>query len=231
MTAEHHIEFSLVHGSEDAFPRPYPANREIPDWFRAMPAEVNISGSTTRTLKNCPPLLEAMTCGYIIPLVADILVGVDAAGRFQGTGKCQYGNILAEHSAPQQKGSPFENMPVLKILNPWLLRTPPGYSTLFLAPLNRFHMPLFPLAGLVETDIFYREVNFPSILIMRPGTRLTLPRGTPLVQVIPIKREEFQCDFVAPDLDKYNAMDLNTRDVPENYNFYKDNFWRKKGYR
>jgi hypothetical protein len=97
--------------------------------------------------------------------------------------------------------------------------------------LNRFQMPLFPLAGLVETDIFYREVNFPAVLTIAPGMSLTLPRGTPLVQVIPIRRDEFQSEFVPPDLEKYNAMNEQTRDLPENYNFYKDNFWRKKSYR
>jgi hypothetical protein len=25
--------------------------------------------------------------------------------------------------------------------------------------------------------------------------------------------------------------DMHTRDVPVNHNYYKDNFWRKKGYR
>src|SRR5271165_5808322 len=181
MTGEQRIEFSLVHGSEDVFPRPYPANREIPQWFRDMPTESHSPGGLTRTLKNCPPFLEAITCGYIIPLVADIRIGVDAAGGFQGDGKFAYGDIVQAHAAAQQKGSPFENLPVLKILNPWLIRTPPGYSTLFLPPINRFHMPLVPLAGLVETDLFYREVNFPSILTLQRGTRVTLPRGTPLV--------------------------------------------------
>ena len=83
----------------------------------------------------------------------------------------------------------------------------------------------------METDIFYREVNFPAILSMAPGTSVALPRGTPLVQVIPVKRDEFQSEFVPPDIEKFNAMDLATRESPENYNFYKNNFWRKKTYR
>jgi hypothetical protein len=228
MTVER-IEFSLIHGNENIFPRPYPANREVPEWFKAMPSEAEGQGRSMRTVKNCPPFIEAMTCGYIIPVVADLSLSRDSAGGFHG--EANGANILHIHRATQVKGAPFENLPVLKILNPWLIRTPPGYSALFLPVLNRFQMPLFPLAGLVETDIFYREVNFPAVLTIAPGMSLKLPRGTPLVQVIPIKRDEFQSEFVPPDIEKYNAMNEQTRDLPENYNFYKDNFWRKKSYR
>ena len=66
------IEFSLVHGTEDMFPRPYPANKDIPDWYKAMPVEAEAHGAKGGTVKNCPPFLEAMTCGYILPLAADI---------------------------------------------------------------------------------------------------------------------------------------------------------------
>jgi hypothetical protein len=233
MTVER-IEFSLVYGKEGDFPRPYPANREIPDWFRAMPAEMEpqdttVPGAVTRTLKNCTPFLEAMTCGYIIPLAVDIKLSVDAAGGFHG--EAFPANLLHIHKPKQIPGAPFEKRHVLKILNPWLIQTPPGYSTLFLPLLNRFQLPVHPLAGLVETDLFYREVNFPCILTMPAGTALNLPRGTPLVQAIPIKRDEFQSEFVPLKTEKFVEMSLKTRDLPENYNFYKDNYWRKKVYR
>jgi len=233
MTVER-IEFSLVHGTEADYPRPYPASREIPDWYKAMPAETEapptrVSGKPTRTVKNCPPFLDAMTCGYIFPLAVDLRLSLDAAGGFRG--EAYPANRAHMHRPQQVPGAPFENRQVLKILNPWLIQTPPGYSTLFLPLLNRFPLPLFALAGLVETDLFYREVNFPAILTIPLGTTVTLLRGTPLVQAIPIKRDEFQSEFVPLRVEKFNEMNEKTRDLPENYNFYKDNFWRKKGYR
>jgi hypothetical protein len=223
------IEISLIQGSEEMSPRPYPANRDLPDWFKSMPTEVEAGDNTVRTVKNCPPFLEAMTCGYIIPLGADITVGLDSSGGLHG--KAEPAHFLNIHQPNAVQGAPFEKCPVLKIFNPWLIRTPPGYSTLFLPPLNRFQMPLVPLAGLVETDTFYREVNFPAVLTIERGTTLTLPRGTPFVQVIPIKRGEFQTEFVPLEVQKYQAMNESTKPIPENINFYKDNFWRKKTYR
>jgi hypothetical protein len=258
MAAER-IEFSLVvHAKEDTFPRPYPANRDVPEWFKAMPTETQVQGTdapgadapgmdgpgmTTGTVKNCPPFIEAITCGYIIPLAADISLSLDSAGVFHGAGRTgfdpaisRYADIVQIHKAAQVKGAPFENCPVVKILNPWLIRTPPGCSALFLPPLNRFQMPLYPLAGLVETDIFYREVNFPAVLMIPPGTTLTLRKGTPFVQVIPIKRDEYQSEFVPLDVETYrtsrpSTLPENHNLFPETQNYYRNNFWRKKNYR
>src|SRR5438105_13349809 len=157
MTAER-IEFSLAEGNEEIFPAPYPATKEIPAWFKSMATEGQVQGITLPTVKICPPFIEAMTCGYIIPLGADITLSLDHAGKFHGNGPTclspsRFTNIVQLHQAVQAQGAPFENCPVVKVLNPWLIRTPPGYSTLFLPTLYRFHMPLVPLAGLVETDI------------------------------------------------------------------------------
>jgi Family of unknown function (DUF6065) len=232
MTAEK-IEFSLVHGTEEVFPRPFAANRDIPDWFKAMPTEGEAPGISLPTVKNCPPFIEAMTCGYLIPLVADISLSLDRAGVFHGHGPTgyspsRYANIVQIHQSTQVKGAPFEYCPVVKILNPWLIRTPPGYSTLFLAPLNRYQMPLMPLAGLVETDTFYREVNFPAVLMISPGTSLTVRKGTPFVQALPIKREEFQSACVPLDLEVYKTSRPATPEDKDN--FYKNHFWEKKHY-
>ena len=227
------IKFSLIFGTDADFPRPYPASREIPDWYKAMPPENEAPGAQaqtlpTRTVKNCPPFLDAMTCGYIIPLAVDLKVSVRADG-FHGEGYPP--GLVQMHGPAHMPGAPFENRHVLKFINPWLIQTPPGYSTLFLPLINRFQVGLLPLAGLVETDLFYREVNFPTVLTIPPGNTLILAHGTPLVQAIPVKRAEFQSEFVPLDAEKYNEMREKTRDLPENYNFYRDNFWQKKGYR
>lgn len=238
MTVER-IEFSLVRGEEGLFPCPYPANKEIPEWFRDMPTEA--PGVKTGTVKNCPPFIEAMTCGYIIPLAGDLRLAVDHAGVFRGHGSTYFGaeggwrDLVQPHEASQSKGAPFGNVPILKIFNPWLMRTPPGYSTLFLQPVNRYQMAFFPLAGLVETDLFYREVNFPCVLAIRPGTSFTVPKGTPLVQAIPVRRDEFQSEFVPLDRQEYATGRPTTLPeghglYPESHAFYKNNYWRKKSY-
>ena len=226
------IEFSLiplVKDHADRYPPPYPASKEVPDWLKAMPVVGEKQPERLlKSVKNCPPFVEAITCGYVIPLATEIKLTVDWQGQFHG--EASDVDILRYHSAGQVQGAPFERFPVVKILSPWLIRTPPGYSTMYLPPLNRFETRLVPLAGLVETDLFYRNVNFPAILTIPPGTSLTLPKGTPLVQVIPIKRDEFQAAVVPADDETFHLMNARTMGDPEDANFYKDNYWRKKGY-
>ena len=231
------IEFSLVpfpqvQEQADSIPKPYPAAKGAPRWYRDMPADRDGpegQPSLTRTVKNCVPFLEAMTCGYVMPAAGDLSLSLDPEGRFYG--ECRDLCVVEFHRVEQVKGSPFENLPVVKIPNPWLVRTPPGYSTLFLPLLNNFETRIVPLAGLVDTDVFYREVNFPMLLTIPRGHTLNIARGTPLLQMIPVKREEFQIDFVPIDAEKYYPIELETHDEAGNQHFYKNTYWHKKSYR
>lgn len=164
MSAER-IEFILSLDTGEEFPRPYPASKEIPEWYKSMPAECEWQGVKAGTVKNCPPFLEALTCGYMIPLVADITLARDKTGEFHGQGpvfhdRRNFGGIakstymIQAHRSIQVQGSPIEQFPIVKVYNPWLIRTSPGYSTLFMAPLNRFQNYLSPLAGLVERTCY-----------------------------------------------------------------------------
>jgi hypothetical protein len=46
----------------DYLPRPIPARSALPDWLRAMPAKAHseIHGRDIRTVKQCPPFIDAM---------------------------------------------------------------------------------------------------------------------------------------------------------------------------
>ena len=57
-----------------------------------------------------------------------------------------------------------KNLPFHKILNPWIITTPPGYSTLFVPPLNNSDDRFSIIAGIVDTDTFKNEINFPIVI-------------------------------------------------------------------
>src|SRR4051812_19476038 len=116
------IEFSLVLGNEQTFPAPYPAAKDIPDWYKAMPAPAGTGGVTDGTVKNCPPFLDAMTSGYLMPLVADINLSWDPLGRlqiqapmFNDYNRRGSAQMVTLHKPAQLQGTPFERFPVLKI--------------------------------------------------------------------------------------------------------------------
>ena len=60
----------------DHLPRPVAARGMLPDWLRAMPAKAHseIHGRDIRTVKQCPPFIDAMAYGVMILLPCDITV-------------------------------------------------------------------------------------------------------------------------------------------------------------
>src|SRR5690349_18926493 len=61
---------------EGILPRPIPAVRGLPDWFKAMPqkAPSQTMGDSIFTMKKCPPVIDAMTYGFCMPLACDLNV-------------------------------------------------------------------------------------------------------------------------------------------------------------
>jgi hypothetical protein len=213
-----------------ALPQPFPAARAIPQWLKLMPATVAMGGAdaaTIDTVKKCAPFLDAMTCGYVLPLACEVRFFMRTATSLDFEPARPF-DVIQSHPAGQYQGSPFGDRILVKFMNPWIVKTPPGYSTLFVPLLNQFTMPFQVLAGLVETDTFYRVIHFPSICTMLPGQRFVLPEGTPIVQAIPIKREAWQSKVVPRDPEiARQAFDREGA----NEHFYKADHWVKKDYR
>ena len=97
--------------------------------------------------------------------------------------------MVSNHAPFQVAGNPHEPRPPMKFHNYWTIRTAPGWSCLFTAPLNRPHPVVQVLSGVVDTDAFPTPVNFPFIATAGDGVHV-LPKGTPLVQVIPFRRAD-----------------------------------------
>lgn len=185
-----HIEFLCHPEDKGIIPEPVPAGKVMPKWFKELPGKVPGSALRASTIKRCMPFLDALTMGYIIPLAADVefKTNKDASGVEYRTDF--HRPLIENHSAEQLNGAkhPGYPKPPMKFLNQWLIRVPPGYSVLFLPPLNR-HEPRFTcMSGLVDCDNYLEIVNFP-FLFNQPNFVGLLEAGTPLVQAIPVKRD------------------------------------------
>ena len=225
------IEF---HASDPTrFPAPFPASRGVPQWLKDMPMDQPLQGAgpdglrtqQVPTVKHCPPFLESMSCGYLVPLAGEIEFTREGsrALRFHAQGK-----IVDTQHPLQVKGSPMQGQLIVKFINPWVIKTPPGYSTLFLPPLNKFDTPFQVLSGLVETDTYYRPVHFPTVCLMRPGTSFTFKRGTPIAQAVPILRESWEPRAVPWDAEARQQIEREMQ--AGRHDFYKDRHWKKKSY-
>ena len=70
------IVFRCDPAIENELMRPVAARAALPDWLRAMPrtAFSDLHGQEVRTVKQCPPFVDAMSHGFIIPLPCDVTV-------------------------------------------------------------------------------------------------------------------------------------------------------------
>lgn len=214
-------------------PPPFRAARTVPDWLKNMPMQrdvPNTQGGYIRTVKNCLPFLDAMNCGYVIPLRSTVhfFLKDRQTLEYHCPDFARDGETVGGQPNLGFEGAPFGQMVAVKFINHWVIKTPPGYSTLFLPLLNQFHLPFQVLSGLVDTDTYYRDVFLPAICLMQPGTRCVLERGTPLVQVVPFKRETWRSANGQLDIRAREASEARAR---ENVHHYRDTNWQKKEFR
>lgn len=227
-TSDDSAQFIDFHGPLDlADPAPFRASQVVPDWLRNMEAvRSGPGGMPVDTLKRCAPFVDAMACGYIIPLrrTATFIRHPDGGLSYESADN----EVISGQAPIEYQGSPFESAAIVKFKNSWIIQTPPGYSSLFLPLLNRVDFPFQILAGLVDTDVFYKEVYFPSICLMPPGSRVVLEQGTPIVQVIPFKRDAWQSRTSEWDKHRRIETEVDFRMDPHKY---RQDLRAKKEYR
>jgi hypothetical protein len=70
------LTFRCPAGLQDILPPPLPAALGLPDWLKAMPSQAYnvVNAITGDTIKRCPPFVDAMTNGFLIPLICDVRV-------------------------------------------------------------------------------------------------------------------------------------------------------------
>jgi hypothetical protein len=184
------IDFLCSPQDEGVIAPPVASKTHLPDWFRKLPAvdKTKLSpGDTGLTVKRCMPFIDAMMTGYILPLAATVRLEIADNGQTVTAGWDFDKTMVSNHGRHQVAGHPSEPTPPCKFHNYWTIRTPPGWSCLFLPPLNRPDPVFECVAGIVDTDTYTAPIHFPFFARASDGL-YELERGTPLVQVIPFQR-------------------------------------------
>jgi len=246
------IEFSA---HEDYFvlkeDYPIPVKLNIPEWYKKLEHTL-----LNKTVKGCMPFLDTLTSGYLLKIPQDFYVrhnvgnknekGEEFKDSFQTFGLNEVSQLLNAknvnlnsgvdvHSLKQVEGSPFieknKDLPFYKILNPWKIKTPKGYSCLFVPPLNNADNRFSIIPGIVDTDTFPNEINFPIVINgdKYPVLETTIKKGTPYVQIIPFKRDSWK---MIVKLRKQKEIQ-NSRLFYglKLLNIYKDKYWSKKSWK
>lgn len=221
----------------------------MPEWYKDAPIftknkenikhgqYVNKNGLSSResyfTIKKCMPVFDTLTAGYILKIPSDITVYQSKENINDKEYKTHFAwtplGAVDSHNILQIEGYPhFEvhTKALPKFINPWIIKTPPGYSCLFTTPMHR-GLPFTIIPGIVDTDTYEHPVNLP-FQMNEKGFEGVLEAGSPMVQVIPFKRDEFTSEVYKTDKEykeKYKDSTINTVKFEESY---KKNFWSKK---
>lgn len=188
--ARRQIEFLCSPEDKGVIPEPYPARDQLPAWFKKLPPVDRAAVTATnngQTVKRCMPFLDAMTAGWILPLAATVRIAIKDEGQTVDAGWEFDRTMVSNHAPYQIAGHPAAARPPCKLHNYWTIRTPPGWSCLFVPPLNRDNGILTVLAGVVDTDRYASLINFPFFASGADGVH-TIEKGAPIVQVIPFQR-------------------------------------------
>jgi hypothetical protein len=209
-------------------PPPMQARAALPDWLRTMPARAasELHGGPVRTVKQCPPFVDAMAHGFVIPLPCDVQI---EGGRLFWRWDLPTPSIpthprspLSFHAPAQVAGSPFHraDRTIVKFNSFWTVELEPGWSLFATHPVNREDLPFRLLTGLVDADRFTDVgILFPAQWT-DPGFEGVLPRGTPVAQCFPVPREPLELDIGtlnAAGLDRYESTAHALLSTPGSY--------------
>jgi len=221
----------------DHLPRPVAARSRLPDWLRAMPASARseIHGRDIRTVKQCPPFVDAMAYGVMILLPCDVTV---ERGSFSWTWKIPEPQTAGHPRAPlsfhvpaQFATAPFasEGQAAIKFNSFWTIELEQGWSLFATHPVNRDDLPFRLISGLVDADRFHDGgINFPALWI-KPEFSGVLPKGTPVAQVFAVPREAPMLAFESFDEAHKAAYAKTVAEVLATPNVYRKRFRAKRG--
>lgn len=182
---------------------PEPAAKIIPDWYKNIPSFLNkdssyITEDDIPSIKKCVPVRDYLTSGYVLynGYQVNAIVEKDKTLINTVSHRCNLKDYVSAH--------PYQQCPVemhgnpnhyFKIVQPWKIITPPGYSCLFYQPyytLNEDY-DLFP--AIVDTDKHDDSVNFVGVA----KKDFVLEPGDPLMVVLPFKRDDWKMEVLFED--------------------------------
>lgn len=201
------IQFKAVHGNAAVSTSVVPSRIVKAEWMKKQSKE--------KRYQQCPGMMDYSNAGYIVCAHTDIHIKCNKAGTAVRLEGMQFDKENVERFACQ----PFDQRLVdgmieiedtakkgaYKIPLPWAIITKPGYSAYVMPALMHFPYEdvIFAYPGIVDYDSFH-VINF--VFSCRKECEITIPAGTPLLQVLPFKREEINavCDKATEsDFDRY----------------------------
>jgi len=213
--------------------KPEPMVKNLPSWWRKVHPYVGgekivTGGQYNETVKKCPGILDLLSTGYLLKTPCDIYI--DATGsKIEYQVHDVHKESVTMHQQEQVEGWDFNRDEwmddIFRIHPMWVVGTAKGISTLFVQPSFHTSLPFEIVPAIIDTDMYISDGPF-SMRIKR-GFKGVIEAGTPLVQCIPYRREEWEANILdKPDLKALNRIPHSLR-----HKFggaYKKLMWEKK---
>jgi hypothetical protein len=221
-------------------PKPIPASQLLPEWWRPIPPyETTLVSDGTKLIvenltsnvsaKKCVPMLDALLTGYIVTLWTDVQVR-QINGNPRITWRVKTNDVFEEHGPSSKMIEPptgYSNN-VFKYYNTWIPITPKGYSVLITAPFGYRNTPLQAIPAVIDTDKSTLEILPPMWL--KKDFEGIIEKGTPLFQITPFKRENWDSEFTYyKNSDYFKTHDKNFGSTIVNH--YTKFVWSRKTFK
>jgi hypothetical protein len=190
---------------------PIPSSSNIPSWYKDLPRFINNSNIPYKAhgvadLKMCSPFRESMTHGYLLVTPCELEVTRMADSTPEISWNPQYphqpltmrGNVNNQENQGFGMAVPLGCDSIMFAWAPlWGIKTPKNYSVLVTQPFNRSELPFVLTSGIIDSDKWFDAGNIPFFI--RSDFIGVIPKGTPIAQIIPIKRDDWESKFTIED--------------------------------
>ena len=230
------IIFTDIDNPEGVLEKPKPASEYIPEWYKKAKSYTSLDGKKTpsmdgspmTTIKRCMPLWDMMTAGYILETPYDIYVRQTPEGPYFQWGEMQ---AVAFQTMEQFQNHPYSRdiNYAVRIVHPWSIKTPKGYSIMVMEPQHHEPGPITCAIGIVDTDDFSLPFNM-FLKLRDPNFEGMIPAGTPFIQVIPFKRDNWSSKLGGEAEKKKHLSDVRKFGTVF-FDRYKKFWWQRKEYK
>lgn len=232
------ILFHPVMGDMHDQTAPVPAKETLSKWYRDLPqfhgGKPSIKdGMANPTVKACMPFYDAMISGYIQQSWHDM--------SFEFSFDKNGDETVVYNTASQPSSfSVRDHEPSMKLSNdyypfefvfhpPYYPEVPEGWSVLITQPFNSFNSPFQFTSGIVDSDQFTHSQSGNLPFYVKRGFNGIIPKGTPLYQLMPVKRESWKSEVTEFDLETQNKIMNPIR--TKFWAGYRHNYWTKKTFK
>lgn len=186
---------------------PEPSIKSLPEWYKSADryykapdgqCPVDHEGGKIPTWKACPAIYDILGTGYVLKTPCDINF-VERKDYLIAEVSDPYYQDFIQYREPMEG---FEQ-PVgyrshhFAWFPDWAPSVPEGYSVLYSQPFNRFDLPFLNTSGIVDND----SVDVPGTMpfFIRSGWTGLIKSGTPYMQLLPFKRDDWESEHIFLD--------------------------------